>query len=113
MVSGIIASSIEGAWILTLLTLIIFVFAVILTSAAMWHLHYFPEDHNHLELKHAFGSMLSCFATLFQAVSGGISYCEPIQILADTLGMVYVAILLLCCFHIFCRAQRSDSALLP
>jgi len=79
MVQGIADSLMEGVWALSLLLTIIFAFGMVFTNAALQYLYACSEcsnDEQASEVHVYFGSMLSTTGTLFQAVTGGISYVE-------------------------------------
>merc|ERR1712113_1065585 len=89
----IVGSMISLFWLFVLLAGVMYVFAIILTNGATdWRKPESgepPEDHIHWELMEKYwGSVVKSVYTLFAAMTGGISWGEPAEVIA-VCGLIY------------------------
>lgn len=97
MILSILRSGTTLMWAMTLLAIIIFVFAIYLTQNVTSHVFRDPDKVHDPRLMHHFGTLVEAAYTLFLSVSGGISWVE----VADPLFKVNQLVGMSFCFYIF------------
>eukprot|EP00929_Paragymnodinium_shiwhaense_P093086 TRINITY_DN53138_c0_g3_i1.p1 TRINITY_DN53138_c0_g3~~TRINITY_DN53138_c0_g3_i1.p1 ORF type:complete len:567 (-),score=108.84 TRINITY_DN53138_c0_g3_i1:197-1897(-) len=95
IIISIVNSLSSLVWVLMLLAVLIYFFAVVFTSLAL--IHVVPDDPQFEHIMHFYGSLPRTSLTLFESVFGGLSWDEPAQLLIDCVSP-YACVLY--CFYI-------------
>lgn len=100
LVSAMMGATRSCLWLMSLLLLVVYTFALVFTQACTEWLENNPGHADNDTIHSYYGSIIKSMYTLFKSMSGGVSWTEPADAL-EIISDVYVAVFSLFMFFTF------------